>query len=76
MTLAGRILRRVRLDKSPQQLATSAAKAACTEAGIRLQETEAKWPEVNDRVERLARIRQQNHFAEAIRRAVLGDERT
>jgi hypothetical protein len=71
-----RIFRRVKLDKTPQQLATSAAKAAYNAASARLEETEGRWPEVNGRAERLAAIRTQNHFAEAIRAAVLGEGNT
>jgi hypothetical protein len=48
---------------------------AAREAQHRLTETKAQWPEVRAVTARLVAIRERNHFAEAIREAIVGEGR-
>ncbi len=51
------------------------AKEAKKDSVNRLEATKAEWPEINRQVNSLRGRREQNHFAEMIRRTVLGEER-
>ena len=51
------------------------AKEAKKDSVNRLRATKAEWPEINRQVNSLRGRREQNHFAEMIRRTVLGEER-
>lgn len=54
--------------------AVEEAKICAIDATARLAATQARWPEIRSKANRLAIIRQRNNFAEGIRSAVLGEE--
>lgn len=62
---------RRKLGLSPESMA---ARQVAAEARDRLVETQGQWPQVIHVTQRLAALREKNHFAEAIRAAVIGGE--
>lgn len=52
----------------------SEASIAAAQSRQTLREVRARWDEVNDVTARLRALRQRNHFAEMIERAMRGDE--
>jgi anti-sigma-K factor RskA len=65
---------RVSLEKTEGTLACRLAAQAAREASHRLEETRSLTPEVRRWSEKLRKLREDNHFAESIRAAVLGEE--
>jgi hypothetical protein len=64
----------VSLTKPTRSQECQTAKAEAIAAKGRLNEAQAQRPQVEDVAARLASIRRENHFAEMIRIAVMGDQ--